>query len=196
MNRKHTPSGPEAKLINLPIIFSGSEAAKHGLNRASLTRLCGAGVLLRLEKGIFKKAGADLDPGLEELAVACAKMGPDSYIAGLSALSFHSLLNFVPKTIWVAAGRNKRSTTYRVIRSDVDLQGVEVIEGVVRMAGVERALVDAFRYSTKMTLEHCFLAAGRAFKTNLTSPTKVLALARKLALEKFILRHWEALNVE
>ncbi len=196
MKRKHTPSGPEAKLITLPAIFSGKEAAKHGLNRASLTRLCDVGVLLRLEKGIFKKPDAEMDPGLEELAVACAKMGPDSYISGLSALSFHSLLNFVPKTIWVAAGRNKRSSTYRVVRSDVDLQGVEVIEGVVRMAGVERALVDAFRYSTKMTLEHCFLAAGRAFKSNLTSPTKVLALARKLTLEKFILRHWEALNVE
>jgi hypothetical protein len=66
----------------------------------------------------------------------------------------------------------------------------------VRIAGVERALVDAFRYSTKLTLEHCFLAARRAFKANITSPTKVLALARKLYLERFILKYWEALNVE
>jgi hypothetical protein len=196
MSRKHAPSSPDAKLKTLPSLFLGTEAAEHGLNRASLKRLCDAGVLLRLEKGIFKKACAEIDPALEELAVACAKLGPDSYIAGLSALSFHNLLNFIPKSIWVAAGRNKRSSAYRVIRSEVDLQGVEVIEGLVRIAGVERALVDAFRYSTKMTLEHCFLAAGRAFKANLTSPTKVLALARRLSLEKFILRHWEALNVE
>ena len=78
----------------------------------------------------------------------------------------------------------------------MNMQDVEIIEGIVRMASVERALVDAFRYSTKVTLEHCFLAAGRAFKSGLSSPAKVLRLSRILSLEKFILKHWVALNVE
>lgn len=196
MKRQHTLSVPETKLTALPALFSGTEAAKHGLNRAALKRLCDTGLIVRLENGVFKKENFEIDPEMEEYAIACAKMGPDSYIAGLTALSFHSLLNFVPKNIWVAAGKNKRSSNYRVIRSEVDMQGVEIVENLVRMAGVERALVDAFRYSTKMTLEHCFLAAGRAFKSGLSSPAKVLSLARKLSLEKFILKHWEALNVE
>jgi hypothetical protein len=196
MSKQTTSSVPEAKLKILPTLFTGTEAAKHGLNRAALKRLCDRGTLIRLEKGIFKKASLEIDPEIEEYAIACTKMGPESYIAGLTALSFHSLINFVPKEIWVAAGKNKRSGTYRVIRSEVDLHGVEIIEGIVRMAGVERALVDAFRYSTKLTLEHCFLAAGRAFKSGISSPAKVLRLAKKLSLENFILRHWEALNVE
>jgi hypothetical protein len=196
MSQKTTPSMPESKLNALPSLFSGTEAAKHGLNRAALKRLCDSGVLSRLENGVFKKQSVDIDPEIEEYAIACAKMGPGSYIAGLTALSYHNLLNFVPKEIWVAAGKNKRSSTYRIIRSEVNMQGVEIIEGILRVASVERALVDAFRYSTKMTLEHCFLAAGRAFKSGLSSPAKVLRLARILSLERFILKHWEALNVE
>jgi predicted transcriptional regulator of viral defense system len=196
MKPKSRPIAAEAKLVRLPVLFSGAGASKHGLNRITLKRLCDTGALSRLENGIFKKQNSAIDPEIEEYAVACARMGEESYISGLSALSFHNLLNFVPKEIWIVAGRNKRSSTYRIIRSAVDMQGVENIDGIVRIASVERALVDAFRYSTKVTLEHCFLAAGRAFQSGLTSPAKVLRAARNLSLEKFILKHWEALNVE
>jgi predicted transcriptional regulator of viral defense system len=194
MSKKSTKLMPSEKLQTLSDLFTARQGIEVGLLRRTLDRMVATGTLERLAPGIYKKEGSEFDIALEDYAVACLVMGEESYITGLTALSHHSLLNFVPKEIWVAAGKNKRSKKYRVIRSSVNLIGVEVLVEFIRMASVERALVDAFHYSTKVTLDHCFLASRRAFKSGLTSPAMVLRMARSLALERFILRHWEALN--
>lgn len=194
MNENNTKLSPSEKLKSLPELFTARQGIAAGFLRRTLDRMVDTGSLERLAPGVYKKADSEFDIALEDYAVACLIVGEESYITGLTALFHHSLLNFVPKEIWVAAGKNKRSKKYRVIRSSVDLKGVEILEELIRMASVERALVDAFHYSTKMTLDHCFFASRRAFKSGLSSPAKVLRMARSLSLEKYILKHWEALN--
>ena len=194
MSENKTKLNPSEKLRHLSDLFTARQGIEAGLLRRTLDRMVATNCLERLAPGVYKKVDSKFDIALEDYAVACLVMGEASYITGLTALSYHSLLNFVPKEIWVAAGKNKRSRKYRVIRSSVDLKGVEVLEELILIASVERALVDAFHYSTKMTLDHCFFASRRAFKSGLSSPAKVLRMARGLALEKFILKHWEALN--
>lgn len=92
----------------------------------------------------------------------------------------------------------KRLTDARLIRmaKKIPRDGVETISGVVRIAGVERALVNAFLFSGKFTLQHAFYAARRAFADQKTTPEKLLSLARSLNLENCILKHWEALQFE
>jgi predicted transcriptional regulator of viral defense system len=186
------------KLDLLGDLFESTEALSAGLNRNALKRLTDTGKLERLGEGVYKKVESTFDLALEDFAVACIKLGPDSYITGPSALSFHNLINFTPKTLWIAATENKRSKNYRVIRctKEPNMEGVLVVEKFVRIAGVERAIVDAFYLSTKISLQHAIYAAHSAFESNITTPAKVLELARKIGLENVILKHWEAINLD
>lgn len=188
----------EENLKTLRAVFSVHEAAKVGLTRLNLKRLTDAGMLLRLENGIYRKESKNWDVSLDDFACACLRFGKESYIGGLTALAFHQLLNFSPRAIWVVTPSVKRSTKHRLIRmtKKIPRDGVETISGVVRIAGVERALVDAFLFSGKVTLQHAFYAARRAFVDQKTTPEKLLSLARSLNLENCILKHWEALQFE
>jgi predicted transcriptional regulator of viral defense system len=188
----------EEKLKKLKTIFSVHEASKIGLTRLSLKRLTDKGTLLRLENGIYRKHSKSWDVSLDDFACACLRFGKESYIGGLTALAYHQLLNFSPRAIWVVTPSVKRSTKHRLIRmtKKIPHDGVETISGVVKMAGVDRSLVDAFWFAHKVTLQHAFFAARRAFADQKTSPEKLLSLARTLGLENYILKHWEALQFE
>lgn len=186
------------KLPLLPDLFDTKDALAVGLNRNALKRLTDAGHLERLDEGVYKKSESNLDFALEDFAVACLKLGPNSYITGHSALAFHHLIHFTPKTLWIAATENRRSKKYRVIRCTKvpSMEGVLVIEKFVRIAGIERAIADAFHLSTKVTLQHAIYAAHSAFESDLTTPARVLELARKIGLGNAVLKHWEAINLE
>lgn len=198
MNTSKQKSKTFVELNLLGDLFESKEVAFVGLNRNALKRLTDAGKLERLGEGIYKKVESTFDLALEAFAVACLMLGPNSYITGPSALSFHNLINFAPHTLWIAATKNKRSKNYRVIRctKTPNKEGVLTIEKYVRIAGVERAIVDAFYLSTKISLQHAIYAAHCAFESNLTTPAKVLELARKIGLGNVILKHWEAINLD
>ena len=188
----------DEKLKKLTAVFSAQAAAESGLTRLTLKRLADAGTLLRLENGIYRKHSKNWDVSLDDFACACLRFGKESYIGGLTSLAYHHLLNFSPRTIWVVTPSVKRSTKHRLIRmtKKIPHDGVETISGVVKIAGVDRALVDAFWFPRKVTLQHAFYAARRAFADQKTTPEKVLSLAQSLGLEECILKHWEALQFE
>ena len=188
----------EERLKTLGTVFSVRDAAKIGFTRLNLKRLTDEGSLLRLENGIYRLPSKNWDVSLDDFACTCLRFGKESYIGGLTALAYHQLLNFSPRAIWVVTPSVKRSTKHRLIRmtKKIPRDGLETISGVVRMAGVDRALVDAFLFSGKVTLQHAFYAARRAFADQKTTPEKLLLLARSLDLEDCILKHWEALQFE
>ena len=64
------------------------------------------------------------------------------------------------------------------------------------MTNVERTLFEAFRYASKIGLRIAFHATRTAIKEKKTSIEKIHRQAKKLKLENFIERHWEALIAE
>ena len=74
-------------------------------------------------------------------------------------------------------------------------EGVED-HGCYRMTNIERTLVEAFRYASKIGLRIAFHATRTAIKEKQTSIEKIHRQAKKLKLEKFIERYWEALISE
>ena len=92
--------------------------------------------------------------------------------------------------------REASNDRYRCIRTKADL-GVSIEDhGLYRIVTAERAIAEAFRYATKMGLETAIKAARTAIRDKLTTTAKVLKVARALACENHMMKHWEAIIVE
>jgi predicted transcriptional regulator of viral defense system len=181
----------------LPLgIFHLQQAIQAGVPRESLSRLVKDGFIFRLEQDLYRHPEADIDPAIEDFAVACKKFGPESAIGGPTALFHYHLIDQPPAQIWVLVPPIKisRSRRYRCIRTKTSLvTGIEDHQ-LYRMTSMERAIVEAFRYATKFGLEIAIKSAHTAIRQQLTTPAKIAKQARDLDLESYITRNWEILT--
>lgn len=167
-------------------IFSTKEALKVGLTPYALSELINEGILEREDRGVYRKVGQKL-PENESYAMALAHLGEPSVICLWSALAFHDLTEEVPSKIWVYLPLGKYShlkglVIVRKKNPQWDV-GIESYDGI-RVTNIERTLVDALadgRHFDKFTPFRMVLAAIRSKKT---SESKLLAMAKKLGVEK------------
>ncbi len=156
------------------------------------------GDIVRIARNLYRHVESDIDPAVEDFVVACAKFGPKSAIGGLSALFAYHLTDQAPRQIWVLVPPEKmsRSRLYRVIRTKSNLKkGIESHSGY-RIATVERAIAEAFRYAPKIGFETVLRAARQAIRDRHTTAEKILRQGRDLGFERYIIKYWESLVVE
>ena len=165
--------------------FTYAEARRAGLSDRRLASLVSSGAVLRIGRGVYRRADALLvDDDLHELAARV----PDATLCLLTALSRHGLTDQIPDRVDVALPRDRRApkvsalvawhrfdrSTYGVGRDVVDL-------GDGRSIGVynpKRCVVDAFRlrhlYGEDLAVE----ALKRWLRRPDATPTALLDLAR------------------
>ena len=176
-------------------VFARADAIRAGLPPATISRLAASGAIQRLGRKLFAHPDCRIDPRLLDYVVACETMGPQAVVGGLSALFHYNLTDQVPTRLWllVPATRQTSNRMYRLIRTTTDL-ALEVLSvDHYRIVTLERAIVEAFRYSTKMGLDTAFGAARTAIVDGRTTPAKILKAAQRLDLGRFLLKYWEAL---
>ena len=191
-------SGAKEK-SRLPLgLFSAGEAISSGIPRVTFYRLLSDERIVRHERGIYQNVVTDIDPSILDLAIACKHFGPQSSIGGLTALFRYGLIEQVPSKIWIVTPPSVKQTgiRYRVIRSRLDSKTGVVSHKHYRIADIERAIVEALRYSTKVGLSTAIRAAREAVRLRKTTESKILRRAKEMGLEKFVLRHWDAIIVE
>ena len=179
-------------------IFTVADAVAAGISRPTIYRLVSGGSVIQLDRGIFQNPATDIDPADFDFAIACAHFGPQSTIGGLTALFRYGLIEQVPSKTWILVPQHikRRGARYRVIRTKLDpLIGISR-HRYYRIANINRAIVEALRYSTKLGLSTAIHAARTAIKSHQTSEAKILKAARNLGLERFVLRQWDAIIVE
>lgn len=179
-------------------IFRTGDAIAAGVSQPTLSRLAAAGTIIRLEYGLYSHPAADLDLSELDFAIACTRLGEQSVIGGLTALFRHGLTPQVPDRIWVIVPTAVRSTRklYRILRTANDpTVGVEDHQ-IYRIAGIERSVVEALQYATKIGLQTAISAARRAIAKGLTTEKKLYAMAKKLDSESTFTKHWEAIVAE
>ncbi len=179
-------------------VFRTADAIKTGISQPSLSRLVSEGKVTRLGTGFYIHPESSLAPEERDYAVACAKFGPKSVIGGMTALFHYNLIEQVPHRVWVMVPYTTRTThkLYRCIRTKTNFaEGIEVYR-TYRITNLERTLVEAFRYASKIGLRLAFHATRTALREKRTTLEKIHRRAKKLNLEKFIERHWEALVAE
>jgi predicted transcriptional regulator of viral defense system len=168
---------------------------KLGLPPAALARLVTRGDLEKVGRNLFLHPEAALDPHTIDFAVACELLGPGAAIGGLSALYHYQLMDEAPSRVWVlvAPVRRTRQRRYRLLRTTTPLDIATEAQRHYRIASIERAIVEGFKYERIWGLQTAFGAAKAAIDGHMTTPARMLAVARELALEAVILKHWEAL---
>lgn len=179
-------------------VFTTSEAQKAGFSQPTISRLASSGEIVRLEHGIFRHKDAKLDFEHIDFIVATKRFGPKTVVGLMSALFYHRLIEQVPKQVWLLVPPSVKSTSrlYRCIRVQSNLKiGIERHKHFA-ITNIERTIVEAFKYSTKVGLDVAVHAARTALKQKLTTAPKILKQAKELKMEKFILRHWEAITID
>ena len=186
-----------------------SEFKKAGITAATLSRMTGKGIVLRLGRGLYQLADAELDAN-HSLAEA-AKLVPKGTICLVSALAYHGLTDTIPARVWVAIGTRDRRPTIaypplQVVRfNDKVLRtGIEqhVIEGVpVKIYSPAKTVVDLFRYrksqgrryqnSTGLNL--ALEALREALRKRQATPSEIATFAHEAGIWKIIEPYLEAM---
>lgn len=175
-------------------LFRLRDALKVGLSQATLTRMVAGEEILKLGRGLYLHPDSDLDPTVRDFAVACAMMGKKAAIGGATALFHYGLIEQVPNQIWVLVPNHKKTIDpfYRCIRTrSLFTVGIED-HGTYKITNVERSIVEAFRYQTKLGLRTAVQAAKRALKDGLTTEAKIFKVAKEMKYESHLHRYWEA----
>ena len=183
----------EAKLKKLGI-FSILQAVGLGLTQQGLSRLVAAQKLTRVGRGLYIHPDADLkgDIGFQ---VACAKFGPKSAIAGLSALFHYNLVEQVPGHIWIVVPPEKRSSEagYKLIRTKISMEKCIVSTNGFRIVSLERAVLEGLKLSTKIGERNAIKAARDALAHRRTTILKLGKCAQELGLEKVLQKYIEVI---
>jgi predicted transcriptional regulator of viral defense system len=179
-------------------VFGPAEAKRCGVSGSALQRLVAGRVIERIGRGLYLHAESSLEPAARDFAVACARFGPAAVIGGVTALFHYGLIEQVPRQIWVLvpSARKTNARFYRCLRTRTDLRTGVIDRGSYRITNVERSVVEALKYSSKIGLRTVLRAARTALLTRQTDEVRLLRQARELGLERYIKKHWDAILPE
>ena len=132
-----------------------------GIARTYLQRLCQEGRLVRVARGLYQAADADITAH-HSLGKASRTL-PHGVVCLLSALQFHGLTTQAPHQVWMTVGSKKwvpkqPPVSLRIIRAHdaVLTAGVEhhTIEQVdVPIYGAAKTVADCFKHRNKLGLD-------------------------------------------
>jgi len=161
MATQTTQTDKVLELVRKAGVLRPRDLDPHDIPRTCLSRLCAAGKLQRIGRGLYILAEAS---ATEHRAFAeICKRAPNGVICLLSALRFHELTTQMPFEVWMAIGEKAwrpriEYPPLRVVRfSEVTLRaGVEEhrIEGVtVPIYSPAKTVADCFKYRNKIGLD-------------------------------------------
>ncbi len=183
------------KLKGLELI-TVKNAEKLGVSSRTLYRLAEDDHIQKVGHGLFLPKESSLQAEEVDFAVACKSLGKKSVIGGLTALFHYRLTEEPPRQIWVMVPPSKRSwkPVYRCIRAQTPLHKEIVDHGTYRITNLERTLIEALRYSSKIGLQVALKAVRTALTQKMTTPLKLESAAKNLKLLPQLLKHWEAIT--
>jgi predicted transcriptional regulator of viral defense system len=134
---------------------------KHGIHPEYLRRLCEKGLLIKMGRGIYIPADAEIS---ENVGLAqAAKRVPHGIVCLLSALQFHDLGTQSPFEVWMAIERKsaRPQIDYPPLRI-VRFSGIALTEGIekhliddveVKIFNKAKTIADCFKYRNKIGLD-------------------------------------------
>ena len=175
--------------------FTRSEARNVGMSRSTIPRLVKHGVITKIDRGLYALAGAELHGEAADFAIACKKFGNSSSIGGLSALFHYQLTDEVPSQIWVLVPPHVRtiSKKYRLLRTKRDLLSYMELRQHYKIVSLERALIDALVYSSKIGERLVKVAFIRALRRKATNARKLFVVAESLGALALLESEWQGI---
>lgn len=156
-----TPAERALALVRTAGVVRPRDLAAVGIAPEYLHRLLQQGEVVRLGRGLYALADADL--GEHESLIAACKAVPNGVICLLSALRFHGLTTQAPFEVWMAVSRSSWApggggVPIRLswLSGPALTEGVEehqVVGGIVRVYGIAKTLADCFKFRSKVGLD-------------------------------------------
>jgi len=174
--------------------FTLAEAKRIGISHQELSILVKEEKVNRMESGIYLHPKANITREID-FQIAYKKFGPNSAIGGLTALFHYNLAEQVPKQTWVLVPPEKRvsSRKFRIIRTKTPLN-MGIIEGNgYRIVSIERAIVEAFKLSSKMGERTAIHACRVAIQQRQTTLKKIGMMAKELSLTSYFNKYSEVI---
>lgn len=185
----------ESKLIKKGV-FTLNDAEQIGVPQYAVSRLVKAGKLKRVGRGLYlhENAAAGADTTFE---IAYAKFGPTSAIGGMTALFHYNLIEEVPSQTWIVVPPNiwTKEKGFRLMRTKSGTEIGIIEENGYKIVSIERALIEALKFSTKIGLRVAIKAVRTAIKDKHTTMTKLRKMAADLKLESVLARNLESIEL-
>ncbi|HUS46401.1 MAG TPA: type IV toxin-antitoxin system AbiEi family antitoxin domain-containing protein [Phycisphaerae bacterium] len=161
MARKRSASDVVVEMVRRKSVLRPRDLKARGIHRECLRRLCAKGLLVRVARGLYVLARADLS-SQHTLALAAQSI-PRGVICLLSALRFHDIGTQNPQEVWLTIDHKAEvpRVSYprlRIVRSSGKalMAGIDkhTIEGVtVKVYSPAKTVVDCFKYRSKIGLD-------------------------------------------
>lgn len=168
------------------------EFGEVGITAATVSRLEQEGAVVRLARGLYQLADAQLHP--QHALAEVAKLIPNGVICLTSALAFHGLTDQLPARVWVALGRKdwQPRIAYplvRVVRFSPERLASDVehhlIEGVrVPIFGAARTIADLFRHRRTVGEVVVIEAMREALRQRKATPAQIARCAEQAGVWK------------
>lgn len=179
-----------------------SELTSAGITAATISRMERDGRIVRLRRGLYQLADAQIDA--HHSFAEAAKRIPKGVICLTSALSYHELTDQLPRRIWVAIGKKDwvpldARPSLRIARFTESLleDGVEthIIENVpVRIFNVPKTIADCFRHRRSVGLTVAIEGLQQAIRQRKARPAEIADYARRGRVWTVIRPYLEALT--
>ena len=178
-----------------------SEFKKAGITAATIGRMRDDGEVIRLARGLYQLPDAPLDAN-HSLAEA-AKRVPKGVVCLTSALAFHELTDQLPRSVWMAIGKNDWSPqdepALRIVRFTGALLAEDVkttsIEGVpVKVFGVAKTIADCFRHRRSVGQSVALEGLQEALRQRKATPAEIARSAASGGVSTIVRPYLEALT--
>jgi len=149
------------KIVQKKGVLRTRDLDEYGIPRIYLTRLCHAGLLKRVGRGLYR--AADSEPTTQSALAEVSKRIPNAVVCLISALQFHEFTTQLPFEIWMAVDRKAwlprvNDLPVRFVRfSGSALKegfNVHPIDGVeVKIYNPGKTIADCFKYRNKIGID-------------------------------------------
>ena len=173
-----------------------------GITAATIGRMREDGDVIRLGRGLYQLPDAPLDVN-HSLAEAVKRV-PKGVVCLTSALAFHELTDQLPRSVWLAIGKNGWSptdneTSLRIVRFTDKLLKEDVettlIEGVpVKVFGVSKTIADCFRHRRSIGQSVALEGLQEALRQRKAKPTEIARSAANGGVSTIVRPYLEALT--
>ncbi len=178
-----------------------SEFKRAGITAVTIGRMRDGGEVIRLARGLYQLPDAPLDAN-HSLAEA-AKRVPKGVVCLTSALAFHELTDQLPRSVWLAIGKNDWSPqdepALRVVRFTDNLLSEDVettsIEGVqVKVFGIAKTIADCFRHRRSVGQSVALEGLQEALRQRRATPAQIARSAASGGVSTIVRPYLEALT--
>lgn len=178
------------------------ELRRAGVTAATVSRMERDGQVLRLLRGIYQLAGAEVDA--QHSLAETAKRLPRAVICLTSALAFHGLTDRLPKRTWVAIGAKDWAPktdlarlrivrfTPRLLAEDVETHMIEKVP--VRVFSVAKTVADCFRHRRAVGLDVAIEGLREALRQRKATAGEIARKAERGGVSTVLRPYLEALT--